>query len=574
MRAARSLSHQLRGLLRPCGRAGLIRCLTTGICAGLSIQQSFAQQVPSGGPDSSAVSSFGVQPGTVQLQTPAPEAELPVLPINLPTALQLANTQPIDVQLALERVRGASAALFQARALWLPTVTVGGDYQRHDGEIQDSSGAIVTNTHSSLMFGAGSGIGSSAVLSIDDAIFAPLAARQSLRARQADVQTATNDSMLAVTDAYFNVQQARGDLAGSQDATRRAEALASIIRQMAAGLVAPLEVVRAEAELANRREAEIAARERWQTASAELARLLRLDGTAQIVPQEPPQLRIMLVQPSRSVDELVTMGLTYRPELESNQAQVQATLELLKQEKYRPLIPSVLLRGDSTPVTGTLAGGIFAGGTNGDIGNPGGRFDIDLQVLWQFDNLGFGNSARTRARESDHRAAILALFRIQDRIAADVARAFAEVRQSDRRVKIAESQVRLSLESYNQNLTGLGQLGVAGNVLRTIVRPQEVVAAVQNLAQAYTAYYRAIADSNRAQFRLYRALGQPAQRLSQEANAALGAASSVAEPGNSPVPPAPPSTQRESPGAAAQGRGIQTSFDPVDESRDARSTAR
>jgi outer membrane protein TolC len=573
MPAAPSFFDKLRGLFRPCGRAGLIRCLTFGICAGLFIQPSCAQQVPSGGADASGVSGFGVQPGTVQLQTPAPEAELPVLPINLPTALQLANTQPIDVQLALERVRGASAALFQARALWLPTVTVGGDYQRHDGEIQDASGAIVTNTHSSLMFGAGSGIGTSAVLSIDDAIFAPLAARQALRARRADVQTATNDSMLAVTDAYFNVQQARGDLAGSQDATRRAEALVSIIRQMAAGLVAPLEVVRAEAELANRREAEVAALERWQTASAELARLLRLDGTAQIVPQEPPQLRIMLIQPSRSVDELVTMGLTYRPELESNQAQVQATLELLKQEKYRPLIPSVLLRGDSTPVTGTLAGGVFAGGTNGDIGNPGGRFDIDLQVLWQFDNLGFGNSARTRARESDHRAAILALFRIQDRIAADVAQAFAEVRQSDRRVKIAESQVRLSLESYNKNLTGLGQLGVAGDVLRTIVRPQEVVAAVQNLALAYTAYYRAIADSNRAQFRLYRALGQPAQRLSQEANAALGAASSVAEPGNSPVPPAPPSTQRESTDAA-QGRGIQTSFEPVDQSRDARSTAR
>ena len=545
MRAAPSPGGKLRCLLKLCGRGPLTRCLALGVCAGLIVERSFAQQLPARSGNPSPVTNFEIQPGTVQLQTPAPEPELPVLPINLPTALQLANTQPIDVQLALERVRGAAAALAQARVLWLPTVTVGGDYQRHDGEIQDANGNIVTNTHSSLMFGAGSGIGSSAVLNIDDAIFAPLAARQSLRARQADLQAATNDSMLAVTDAYFNVQQARGDLAGSQDATRRSEALVSTVRQMAAGLVAPLEVVRAEAELANRREAEANALERWQIASAELARLLRLDGTAQIVPQEPPELRIMLIQPNRSVDELVTMGLTYRPELESNQAQVQLTLELLKQEKYRPLIPSVLLRGDSTPVTGTLAGGIFAGGTNGDIGTPGGRFDIDLQILWQFDNLGFGNAAKTRARESDHRAAILALFRTQDRIAADVARAFAEVRQSDRRVKIAESQVRLSLESYNKNLTGLGQLRVAGNVLQTIVRPQEVVAAVQNVAQAYTVYYRAVADSNRAQFRLYRALGQPAQRLTQEANEAMGPASLVAEPAMSPVPPAPPSTQRD-----------------------------
>jgi outer membrane protein TolC len=545
MRVAPAFRGKLRFLLGLCGRVSLARCLALGVCAAFIVEHSFAQQLPLQTGNAAAVSDFGVQTGGVHLQSPAPEAELPVLPINLPTALQLANTQPLDVQLALERVRGATAALSQAQALWLPTVTVGADYQRHDGQIQDANGDIVTNTHSSLMFGAGSGIGSSAVLSIDDAIFAPLAAKQSLRARQADVQAATNDSMLAVTDAYFSVQQARGELAGAQDAARRAEALVATVRQMAAGLVAPLEVIRAEAELATRREAEVTARERWQVASAELARLLRLDGTAQIVPMEPPQLRIMLIQPNRSVDDLVTMGLTYRPELESNQAQVQATLALLKQEKYRPLIPSVLLRGDSTPVTGTLAGGIFAGGTNGDIGNPGGRLDIDLQILWQFDNLGFGNAARTRARESDHRAAILALFRTQDRIAAEVARAFAEVRQSDRRMAITEGQVRLSLESYDKNLTGLGQLRAVGDMVQTIVRPQEVVAAVQSLAQAYAAYYLAVADSNRAQFRLYRAMGQPAQRLSQEANDAMGIPTET-EPINAPVPPAPPVLQRES----------------------------
>ena len=49
-----------------------------------------------------------------------------------------------------------------------------------------------------------------------------------------------------------------------------------------------------------------------------------------------------------------------------------------------------------------------------------------------------------------------------------------------------------------------------------LVRPQEVVAAVQALAQAYLDYYGAVADANRAQFRLYRALGQPAQCLLQD----------------------------------------------------------
>ena len=45
------------------------------------------------------------------------------------------------------------------------------------------------------------------------------------------------------------------------------------------------------------------------------------------------------------------------------------------------------------------------------------------------------------------------------------------------------------------------------------VEPQEVVAALQALAQAYTDYYTAVADYDRAQFRLYHALGHPAQAV-------------------------------------------------------------
>ena len=44
-------------------------------------------------------------------------------------------------------------------------------------------------------------------------------------------------------------------------------------------------------------------------------------------------------------------------------------------------------------------------------------------------------------------------------------------------------------------------------------RPQEVVAALQQLQQAYINYYTSTNDYNRAQFRLFRAMGYPAQRL-------------------------------------------------------------
>src|SRR5262249_16463564 len=135
------------------------------------------------------------------------------LPINLPTALRLANVRPIDVAVASQRIQLALAQLGQARVLWLPTVYLGGDYFRHDGQGQDVAGNVFGTSKSSLLLGAGP----SAVFALSDALFAPLAARQELQAREATLQAARNDSLRAVAEAYFNVQQARGDLAGAED---------------------------------------------------------------------------------------------------------------------------------------------------------------------------------------------------------------------------------------------------------------------------------------------------------------------------------------------------------------------
>ena len=252
-----------------------------------------------------------------------------------------------------------------------------------------------------MMFGVGNGIGTSAMVSPDDAIFSSQAARRTLSARRSEVQVATNDPMLAVTNAYFLVQQS-ATWPPREDATRRTEEIVRRVKSLASGLVPQLEVVRAEAELARRQQTELFARENWQVNGAELARILRLDAAAQLEPIEPPQLQITLVEPERSIDELITIGLSSRPELAADQALVQAALARLRQEKLRPFIPSILLRGAPTPVTGTLGAGVFAGGTNGDLGNTSARSDWDLQILWQLDNLGLGNIAHAFQQPFEH----------------------------------------------------------------------------------------------------------------------------------------------------------------------------
>jgi outer membrane protein TolC len=429
------------------------------------------------------------------------------LPINLPTALRLANVQAIDVQVAAEKIRLAAAQLQQARVLWVPTMLMGTEYFRHDGVIQEVPGDVINNSHASMTLGASPIL----ILSTTEALFSPLAQRQVLKSQEAFHQAAQNDAMLAVTDAYFQVQQARGELAGAQDARDKADDLVRRVAQLAEALVPPFEKLRAETELARRDQAVYLAQERWRVASAELIRVLLLNPSTLVEPLEPPRLQITLIDPKRELDELIRVGLTNRPELRGQQALVQAALRLLQKERLRPLMPSVLVRGASTSgVFGTLAMGLFGAGTNSSLNNWGLREDYDVQVLWELQSLGLGNRALIRQKESEKRLALLELFRTQDRVATEVNQAHAQVQMSLRRLQAAEREVKGAVGSAEENMKGLRQTRKVGELPVLIVRPQEVVAAIAALAVAYNDYYGAVADYNRAQFRLYRALGNAA----------------------------------------------------------------
>ena len=119
--------------------------------------------------------------------------------------------------------------------------------------------------------------------------------------------------------------------------------------------------------------------------------------------------------------------------------------------------------------------------------------------------------ALVREREADNRAALLELFRVQDRVAAEVVQAHAQVRRAAARAVTAEGGLKEATETVKTNLEGFNQTRRIGDTLVLVFRPQEVVAAVQALDQAYRDYFTAVADANRAQFRLYGGLGEPAE---------------------------------------------------------------
>lgn len=451
----------------------------------------------------------------LEITTPTPPVSwsppaLPdnTLPINLPTALRLVNARTLDIAIAAQRIQQASAQFDQARHAWLPTITLGSSYMRHDGRFQDVAGSIVSPGRTSFMTGAGV----NAIFMPSDAIFAPLAAKQNVRARVADFDAAANNSTLLVAEAYFSVQQARGELVGAEMAARHAEELVRRAEKLAQGLVPPVEAVRARTEHARRKQVAHRARENWQVASAELIRVLRLDPSALINPVEPPHLRVSLIDADETIDRLIPVGLRNRPELASQQALVEATLQRLRQERLRPLIPSLVLKGAGSNPPASFTGGVFGGGSDA-MSRYGPRSDFELQVVWEFQNLMFGNRARVKERQAENQIALLEIFRLQDRVAAEIVQAHAQARSAANRLGDAEAGLKDAAESVDKNFQGLSQTRRAGDLTILLIRPQEVIASIQTLGQAYTDFYSAVADHNRAQFRIYRALGCPGQLL-------------------------------------------------------------
>jgi outer membrane protein TolC len=329
------------------------------------------------------------------------------------------------------------------------------------------------------------------------------------------VQAAANDTLQAVTQAYFNLQQARGELAGYRDALRFTQDLLRRLDRLAPGLTPALEISRARALGARLRQAALQSENSWRVASAELLRVLNLDPTLIVEPVEPPHLRVSLLPLDQPVDDLIPIALTHRPELAAEQALVQATLQQLRLEKMRPLLPSLLLRGWSTPVTGTLAFGYFGGGQNSFLGNFSVRQDWDIQALWTLQNFGLGNRALIRQRAAENRVASTELLRVQNRVAEEVIQAYAQAQTAQARIGEAEAGLKDAQALVREDLAALGQTQriAEGGPIVLVTRPLEVVAAVQMLQQAYADFYLSINDYNRAQFQLYRALGNPAQAI-------------------------------------------------------------
>ncbi|HET6879878.1 MAG TPA: TolC family protein [Pirellulales bacterium] len=423
------------------------------------------------------------------------------LPIDLPTALRLANADNLQVAVAREQIRQALASVAAANVIWLPSIRGGVNYDRHDGSIQAVQGNQFNTDRSAVYAGLGAGTfgagpplvpGVYANFSLADAFFQPLAARQFTQAKRGAARATTNDTLLSVAQGYIELLRSNQDYEIARGISEQTERLAQLTADYArTGEGLQSDADRLHVELTIRKNDVFRAEAAREVAATRLAQLLHLDPTLALQPVEPVVAPIELVSDHRELRELVVQGLSSRPELSESRSLVSQAVALMRRERFGPLMPSVLL--------GTSYGAMGAG-ISPSMAPAVGRLDLDAVAYWELRNMGLGDRAARQNASSLLRQAQLRQIATMDLVAREITEAVVLSKSARKQIDVAREGVEAALQSYERNVARIEE----GKGL-----PIEVMQAVQALAVARREYLRTLIDFNLAQFTLYRALGWP-----------------------------------------------------------------
>jgi len=441
----------------------------------------------------------------------APPPPQHIAQLGLGEVLSFAGAQNWAILLADERVREAQAKHDAAKVLWLPSLNVGVGYNKHDGKIQATRGEVIEVSRNSLFVGGG-GVTSDAPLtgasggparffvdlSLADAIFRPRSTENQVNASQWARHATFNDTLLEASLAYYEVVRAQQQLALARDNLKLMQQLLEDTKRFeSSGKGTKADVSRVEVQVERRKNDVVRADRNLQVASAELARILRIDlegitGDIAIYAKDKRLVPVELIPAESPLNELTAQAVSNRPEISELYYRSEAARQDVLAEQWRPWIPSLH--------AGASAGG-FGGGTGSNLTNLDGRSDFDVLAIWEIRNLGLGTRAARNEAASLRRQTHLEYHRVRDIIVAEVTKAHAEVNAQRRRLALARQRVDNALEAHKRSRARIR--GFVGLPLEALQDVQAVIEARQELLNATV-------DYNQAQLKLLRAIGRTA----------------------------------------------------------------
>ena len=432
---------------------------------------------------------------------PPPPGEYP---IDLSTALRLAEAENPTIAAARARIIEALALQTGARALLLPSINPGTNYHLHTGNLQRSAGSILNLTNQSLYFGGGAGAivaGTVAIPMVNiigtltEAWFEPLAAHQRVIGSSFTALATANEILLDVALLHLELLANQTTLEAQRLTERQSHDLAVIVNDFAvAGERRTADANRAQADWKLRRAAVQRAEESVAVTAARLANRLNLDPTIRLRPAGGPLVPINLIALDTPTHDLIAYALQNRPDLAARSADVARAEIHYHEELARPWIPTVWLG---------YSAGVFGGGSNvvpPTLAHFGSRSDFDVSLFWTIMNLGAGNISLQNRRYAIVGEADAQRMRVLNRVRQEVTSARADALAARDQIEIARSELTSAENGLREDTE---------RARNNLGRPIEVLNSLSLVGGARVNVIAALLRYDQAQFRLFVALGSP-----------------------------------------------------------------
>jgi outer membrane protein len=325
---------------------------------------------------------------------------------------------------------------------------------------------------------------------LGDAFFKERAAKQLSAAAGSGLDAQLQETLHAAAAGYFDLIKAQAAAGVARDAVRIAKDLADQVRRgVEAGVAFKGDALRAEVQFQRNQLALRQAEEQVRASGARLAQTLHLDVAAAVTGKDDELLPLELVSTNSALGELVGQALAQRPEVKQSVALVRAAESGKDGATIGPLVPALGAQA-------FFAG--LGGGKNGSARGFAETEDYIFGLSWRIGPGGLFDRSRIAASDARVKSAKLSQVKVEDDIVRQVVEAHNRLQsQAD---QLVTARRALAAAEEGLKLARERKEFAVGIVLENIQAEQE-------LTRSRLDFATSIAEFNKAQYALRRAVG-------------------------------------------------------------------
>jgi outer membrane protein TolC len=456
------------------------------------------QLVKADGPDGAARLPDSVLPAPKELAAPAHPVAL-----SLATIFRLAEDQNAQIAISRARIDAAYASKDLADKAWLPQISFGSAWFRHEGGIANQDGTLQNSSFGSLLAG-GSLTGK---FDFKDVVYQQFVAERDLWQKKGEFKKVTTETLLDASNTYVDLLAARSGEALALEGKKQLEDLLEKAQKAATATpAAGGEVARIKSTLRAREMLIMQMQQDAARASAKLVYLLGIDPCSTIAVVDDHLVPLDLVDPARPVCDLVQMAMSNGPGVQ----EMERILALIEEgasrangpAKYMPIVEMNMIEG-----------GFGTGpGASTSWNN---RMDLFLQVRWDLSQL-LTQNERQRLLRARTEEAHLTDKDLRAKLTSGVQEAWEIVTRGREALRLGEEAI-----AESKNAEKLSQDRLNARVAN--VTYSEIMQGEQMTASARASYLSALRNYNQAQLRLFLLTGSLAPTGPASHNCATGA---------------------------------------------------